>query len=120
MEKDLKGYVGTISTFGELPPMQVLVMGNEDRNLAVLVDFEDVKRRAPDYAPDVVSCDICRCELAGRGMFVDGRLRADTRWAFMCSKCFGSHGTRLGCGHGQLFAKQSDGAWRLVSGFCDE
>ena len=35
----------------------------------------------------------------------------------MCAKCFERNGDELGWGKGQLYARQTDGMWRLVFGF---
>ena|ERR1035437_1801480 len=104
----------------EPPPLQVVPLDSAGRNLVVLVDFADVNRRPLEYAEAVKLCDLCRCDLAEQGLFVDGRLRSDSRWANMCPRCFESNGASIGWGKGQLFAKQSDGQWRLVSGFSPE
>lgn len=104
----------------ELPPLQVVPVDSAGRSLAVLVDFADVNRRAPEFAEAVKLCDLCRCDLAKQGLFVDGRLRNVPGWANLCPRCFESSGASLGWGKGQLFAKQSNGEWRMVSGFSPE
>ena len=101
----------------EAPPLQMKPVDSIGQNLAKQVVQSDVNLREPEYAYGIKSCDLCRCNLAEQGLFVDGSLRNDSQWANMCPQCFEKSGAGVGWGKGQLYAIQSDGKWRMVSGF---
>ena len=101
----------------EEPPLQVVPVDAKGWTLAELVDFSVANRRKPDYAYGIKSCDLCQCSLAEVGLFVDGALRGQAGWANMCPSCFEKHGHSIGWGKGQIYARQSNGRWRLVAGF---
>jgi hypothetical protein len=63
------------------------------------------------------TCELCKRGLAGRGVFVDGRMRGSLMWAAMCSGCFLQCGEGMGRGDGQLFARRADGSWLMLDGF---
>jgi hypothetical protein len=48
------------------------------------------------------TCDICGT--IDKDFFVDGRFKASSTWALMCSKCWSTKGCgQLGLGHGQKY-----------------
>lgn len=52
-------------------------------------------------------CQVCGCSIAreqsSKGVFVDGRARHVSIWAFMCSDCHAKHGVGIGTGKGQKY-----------------
>ena len=89
----------------------------EENRLAAKIDPSEVDVRAAQYAYNVRDCDFCGCPLALRGLFVDGRLRGEIMWGNMCAACFARRGEGIGCGNGQIYARQPDGQWLLVAGW---
>jgi hypothetical protein len=85
--------------------------------LAKRINETEVHSNEPNYSYGAESCDYCKCQLRSRGLFVDGRIRGEMMWANMCAPCFNSHGSGIGWGEGQLYARQPNGKWRLVAGF---
>jgi hypothetical protein len=77
-----------------------------------------VNAREPTYSDQVSECDICSCNLNYRSFYVDGRHKGDQIWSNMCTECLKGTGEGIGCGKGQLYARQPNGDWRLVDGWC--
>ena len=92
---------------------------NADTNLEKYVDMDTARQNqiycfvAPDF------CDICGCSLAEEKFLIDGALRNNGVWAYMCGDCFVAYGDKIGWGYGQLYQKDDKG-WLLVGGFCTE
>lgn len=91
-----------------------------DRSDQLLEEYADVAQgqKAGQYCigvPD--TCDLCGRSFNNRKYLVDGRLKSDLMWAYMCSGCFLKRGEGIGWGQGQLFARQLDDEWLLVAGF---
>jgi len=101
----------------EEPPLQVVPADSTGRSLADFVNFPEANRRMPEYAYGIKTCDLCHCSLDDAGLFVDGALRGQAGWANMCPSCFERQGHSIGWGKGQIYARQSNGRWRLVAGF---
>lgn len=99
------------------PPLQVVPVDASGRTLAQLVDVAEVNRRKPAYAYGIEDCDLCQRSLNEVKLFVDGGLRSQAGWVNMCPSCFEKHGHSIGWGKGQIYARQSNGRWRLVRGF---
>jgi hypothetical protein len=53
---------------------------------------------------DQKNCQICGVEL--EDIVIDGRLRRNGSWAYMCEECHTNEGVGLGLGKGQKFSKQ--------------
>jgi hypothetical protein len=85
--------------------------------IASQVDAQQVDDREPIYNSGVEECGVCGCNLNKRGLHVDGRLRGKEMWSNMCTECLKGSGEGIGWGKGQLYARQPNGAWRLVAGF---
>ena len=88
-----------------------------EKTIAATVDTAEVDRRTPNYAFDVQECGACQCDLATRGLAVDGALKDHGMWGYFCIPCFLRECEGIGWGKGQLYAKQPSGEWRLVAGF---
>jgi hypothetical protein len=85
--------------------------------IAKKINKAEVDSHEPDYAYGATSCDFCQCQLNTRGLYVDGMASEGMMWANMCVPCFNVRGAGLGWGKGQLYARQSNGDWRMVAGF---
>jgi len=93
---------------------------DSERTLSKKAD-EATGRRLGEICLDSLSaCDLCERSLADRKYVVNGRLRGDLMWAYMCSQCFLRRGEGLGWGNGQLYSRQPNGDWLLVAGFPPE
>ena len=90
-----------------------------ERELALMITWEEVLAHPPAYG-DAKACDVCGFELTENGLYVDGRLRGEAMWVNMCASCARNHGEGIGWGSGQLYARQPNGTFRLVSGFRPE
>jgi hypothetical protein len=88
--------------------------------IASQVSPQEVNAREPAYSDGVEECGICGCNLNYRGLYVNGRLRGDLMWSNMCTECLKGAGEGIGCDKGQLYARQPNGDWRLVAGWCPE
>jgi hypothetical protein len=102
---------------GTSVPWSVTSVDAAEKWLESYIDPELVASREPAYHHDVEECGICGCDLNRRGLHVDGRLRGDLMWSNMCVNCFKRVGAGIGCGNGQIYARQPNGDWRLVAGW---
>lgn len=59
-------------------------------------------------------CQVCQKPL--RTKLVDGRLKASGQWAVLDLGCHRVHGSGVGVGKGQVYAKQENGRWLKVEG----
>jgi len=66
------------------------------------------------YPPD--NCDFCKGDLNHSNFFVDGAMNGKMMWANMCERCYFVHGSGIGWGKGQLYAKQPNGDWLMTGG----
>lgn len=98
-------------------PIELLPVDEEEQELVKFINLQQVEAHEPDFAHGAETCDQCSCDLNQRGFYVDGRLRGDLMWANLCIPCFKRCGEGVGWGKGQLYARQSNGDWRLVAGF---
>jgi len=98
-------------------PFAVTPVDAAEKALTQKIDRAEVEQRPADYSPGAKECDFCHRDLGTCGLYVDGRLRGDLRWANMCASCFAKRGEGIGWGRGQIFARQANGDWRLVAGF---
>jgi len=101
-------------------PWSITPVDAFEKWIASQVNPQEVNAREPIYKYGVETCDICSCDLNRRGFFVDGRLRGDLMWSNMCTECLKSAGEGIGCGKGQLYARQINSVWRLVAGWCPD
>lgn len=92
---------------------------NADTILEKYVDMDTAiqNQKYCSSAPDF--CDICGCSLAEERFLIDGALRNNGVWSYMCGDCFVAHGDKIGWGHGQLYQKDDKG-WLLVGGFSEK
>lgn len=105
---------------GEVPPSwRLMLTDRSEEGLADLIDEAEVGRRPAEYAFGIESCSLCCIDLSERALALDGRIRGKAMWMHMCARCFQRSGAGLGCGCGQLYARQPNGSWRLVAGFTD-
>ncbi len=111
-EPDEEGPPGPIWPQCEINPVDAV-----EAVMARQINQDEVQAHEPTHAHGADQCDSCACSLSLRGLFVDGKTRGDFSWANMCIPCFNQHGEGIGWGQGQLYAKQSDGSWRLAAGF---
>lgn len=98
-------------------PFQLLPVDEDERDLLKFINHDEVAAQEADYAHGAETCDQCDCDLNARGFYVDGRLCGEMMWANLCIPCFKRCGEGVGWGSGQLYARQSNGNWRLVAGF---
>ena len=103
---------------GKAIPWLVTPLDDAEQRLAARVNAVEVSQHEAQYAYNIETCDCCGCLLNERGLFVDGSLRSQVMWANMCAQCFEGEGVDIGWGKGQLYARQPDGSWRMVAGFC--
>jgi hypothetical protein len=101
-------------------PWLVTPLDAAEKRLAAKVDPAEVDANEPQQAYNAENCAFCGCLLIERGLFVDGRLRGELTWGNMCANCFECKGDGVGWGRGQIYARQPDGAWRMVAGFQSE
>jgi len=52
------------------------------------------------------SCNLCGEVIVKE--FVDGRIKQELAWAYMCLACHAKHGVGIGTGLGQVYQKQGD------------
>ncbi len=107
------------SETNEPVPWSIKARDEAEEKLAAIVKASEVDENEPQYAYGIESCDGCGSSLLARGLFVDGRLQNQLGWANMCVQCFTERGAGVGWGMGQLYARQTNGDWRLVAGFDD-
>ena len=88
-----------------------------DNRLAALIITKEIDEHEAQFAYGAEACDSCGCSLEERGLYVDGKVRNGVAWANLCAPCFEKHGSGIGWGIGQIYAHQTDCAWRLVAGF---
>lgn len=86
-----------------------------EKQVASMIDPDEMEANESAYAHNADKCHFCGCELAQRGLSIDGRLRNDLMWGNMRGACFNSKGTGIGWGDGQLYARQPNGDWCPVS-----
>ena len=98
-------------------PLQICPVGEAESALAAMIDAAMVNRVRAEYAYGVEQCDFCKRPVGELGLFVDGDVRGGGGWANMCAKCFELKGMGIAWGKGQLYARQSNGLWRLARGF---
>jgi hypothetical protein len=110
-DEQQEGNGDTLRTWSVAP-----IDASEER-LVFNVDPTEVDTNEPGHAYGVQNCGSCGCALNERGLFVDGRLRGDLMRGNMCAPCFTKLGEGIGWGKGQLYARQSDGSWRMVAGW---
>ena len=91
-----------------------------EERLATIAIPSEINSRDPVFRVSSNDCDICGCKLQSRGLWIDGRVDGNLKWANMCADCFNDRGVGIGCGKGQLYARQPNGDWRLVAGFLPE
>lgn len=101
----------------ELEPFELLPVDDDERELAKLVFPDEVAAHEAEYGYGAKTCGLCDCALSKRGFYVDGKLRGQAMWANFCIPCLRRNGEGIGWGMGQLYARQSNGNWRLVAGF---
>lgn len=101
----------------EFEPFELLPVDDDERELAKLVFVDEVAAHETEYGYGAKTCGLCDCDLSKRGFYVDGKLRGQAMWANFCIPCLRRGGEGIGWGMGQLYARQSDGKWRLVAGF---
>jgi hypothetical protein len=96
-----------------------LISPIDDAEKVIAATFEtaEVDRREANYAFGVEECGACQCDLASRGLAVDGALKGQGMWGYFCIPCFLRECEGIGWGKGQLYARQPSGEWRLVAGF---
>lgn len=92
---------------------------NSDTELEKYVNRTMAKQRKCYFAGAPEVCDICKFPLGKEHFFIDGQLRNDKPWAFMCGDCFLAYGDKIEWGHGQLYQRDSHG-WLQVGGFSPE
>jgi len=61
-------------------------------------------------------CNICGCAFNEEKYLIDGAVKKNGSWAFMCPDCFSQYGKGIGWGIGQLYLKRSSD-WLMVAGF---
>ena len=98
-------------------PLQISPVDKAESSLAAMIDAAMVNRVRAEYAYGVEQCDFCKRPVEELGLFVDGDVLGGGGWANMCAKCFGLKGMGIAWGKGQLYARQSNGSWRLTRGF---
>ena len=91
-----------------------------EERLATIANPAEINSRDPVFRVSSNDCDICGCKLQSRGLWIDGRVGGNLKWANMCADCFNDRGVGIGSGKGQLYARQPNGDWRLVAGFLPE
>ena len=101
-------------------PWSIMPVDAFEKWVASQVNPQEVNAREPAYSNGVEECGICGCNLNYRGLYVSGRLRGDLKWSNLCTECLKGSGEGIGCGKGQLYARQPSGYWRLVAGWCPE
>lgn len=99
------------------PACVVSPSGTDEIELARKIDPAIVDAQDAQFAYGVEKCDFCKVSMEKCGLFVDGQVRNDRQWANMCAPCFLAKGAGIGWGVGQLYARQPNGAWRMVGGF---
>ncbi|TOO92131.1 hypothetical protein [Vibrio parahaemolyticus] len=84
------------------------------------INEQKAKNESELFADPPISFDLCGTELEHEKYFVDGSLRNQRLWAFMCSDCFSTQGKGVGWGVGQLYRNEGKNRWLLVAGFNDD
>lgn len=84
-------------------------------HLDPLLDEATISREVYYHSPPT-DCDVCTIPLGGERYISDANLRGDGGWATMCADCTVHHGVGIGWGSGQLYRRESDGRWLMVSG----
>jgi hypothetical protein len=105
---------------GQGVPWVISPVDAAEERLATIAIPTEINTRNPAYRKHAKHCDICGCTLEARGLLIDGRVGGSLKWANMCTDCFNDRGVGIGCGKGQLYARQPNGDWRLVAGFQPE
>ena len=105
---------------GQGVPWVISPVDAAEERLATIAIPTEINTRNPAYREHAKHCDICGCTLEARGLLIDGRVGGSLKWANMCADCFNDRGVGIGCGKGQLYARQPNGDWRLVAGFQPE
>jgi SpoVK/Ycf46/Vps4 family AAA+-type ATPase len=105
---------------GQGVPWVISPVDAAEERLANIAIPAEINTRNPVYRKHAKHCDICGCTLEVRGLLIDGRVGGGLKWANMCADCFNDRGVGIGCGKGQLYARQPNGDWRLVAGFPPE
>lgn len=82
-----------------------------------LIDPDKVSATAPQFGYGLDDCGTCGRSLSGCGLAIDGRLKSKSMWGNFCASCHSKAGEGIGWGVGQLYARQTNGCWRLVAGF---
>ena len=88
-----------------------------ERPLDELVDEAQAFKRNCYFVEPPIECDLCKCAFNEEKYLIDGRLKGVRAWAFMCADCFAEQGSGIGWGVGQLYRRERDSSWLLVSGF---
>ena len=101
-------------------PWSIMPVDALEKWCASQVDPREINARAPAYSNGVEECGICGCNLNNRGLYVKGHYRGDLMPSNMCTECVKGSREVIGCGRGQLYARQPSGHWRLVAGWCPE
>jgi len=94
-------------------------MKNFTKKIIEYIDIEEGESRGLFCDPAPEKCDICSKNFEDQDYFIDGALKGDTKWAYMCTECFLENGEGIGLGEGQVYKRQNDGKWLMVGGFPD-
>lgn len=67
---------------------------------------------------EIDNCDVCSRPMGDEQFMIDGPAEAisDPMWGNICVVCAHRYSPVIGWGKAQLYEKDTDGVWRLVSG----
>ena len=76
--------------------------------------------RWPDdqWHGEIDNCDVCSRSMKSEHFMIDGPAEAKSRpmWGNICVVCAFKYSPKIGWGKAQLYERDKDGVWKLVSG----
>lgn len=86
--------------------------------------FENIalaeNKKWPDeqWHGDISNCDVCSQPMSHEKFMIDGpaEARPNPMWGNICVVCAHKYSPVIGWGKAQLYEKDVDGVWKLVSG----